>query len=263
MDITAIIVSFGRRKYTIDCINSLHRLYPKIKILVGENGKPDKKIKKIVESIGGGYIVYPFDSGVPYVRNNLFKITKTKYVLIGDNDFYYDQEANLDKLETFLDHHSEFSIIGGRTKIFLNYSSKITIIGRKIRNKIKALEFQGYFGFDKSDNKHYFQIIKSTNLKYRKCIYSNLSYCQVDMVTNFWLGRLKDLPLYTEDQKIYYEHPDYMYSLKNKIKIAFTPEALVWHKKQNYFYWRYNKYRFRKSEEDFIEKKYGYKYKII
>lgn len=56
MDITAIIVSFGRRKYTIDCINSLHRLYPKIKILVGENGKPDKKIKKIVESIGGGIL---------------------------------------------------------------------------------------------------------------------------------------------------------------------------------------------------------------
>ena len=70
-DLTAIIISFFRPKYTIDCVKSLRKQYPKIKILVGENGERNADVAKAVSDVGGKYIQLSFDCGVGPGRNML------------------------------------------------------------------------------------------------------------------------------------------------------------------------------------------------
>ncbi len=236
--ITAIIVSFNRPLYTLDCLNSLHKYFPNVKILVGENGNQSEEIRMKVERLGGQYIVFPFDSGVPYVRNQLFKLVNTEYVLIGDDDFYYFEKANLSRAAKFLDNHPEFSVIGGR-----------------VRTKHIIRDYQGYIHTHKG---LMYDKIPAEQLYYRYCPVSRLNYCPIDMMTNFWLGRLKDLPEYEEDQKIVHEHTDYMIRLFNLgIKMAFTPQMIVDHKKREYDYPAYTQYRKRLKEKNYLVRKYG------
>jgi len=233
---TALIVSFGRPLYAIDCVNTLSQCF-NIEILVGENGKPSKELEKVVNQAGGRYIVLPFDCGVPHVRNVLFKKIKTPYVLIGDDDFYYIPEANIDRAEKFLDNNEKYSIIGGR-----------------VREKHVIKDWQGYIH---ADNGYFYDKIPASKLYYKFCPESQFHYCPVDMMTNFWVGRLKDLPEYLEDQKIAHEHFDYMMRMLDKVNMAFTPDMFVDHKKRFYHYDNYKKYRFRSEEMNYIKDKYG------
>ncbi len=234
--ITAIIISFNRPKYTIDCLITLRRTYPDINIIVGDNGYPFNEVKKVCQRVGAEYILFPFDCGVPYLRNEIFKMVKTPYILIGDDDFYYTKDANLDKAQKFLDTHKKISIIGGR-----------------VYNKNKIQDWQGYIHSKKG---YFFEKMTADELRYKEDD-DGLRYCIVDMMTNFWVGKLKNLPQYDEDQKISHEHFAYMIKLLNKVDMAFTPDMAVHHKKRYYYYKEYKEYRYRQEDMDYLERKFG------
>ena len=246
---TAIIIAFNRPRYTLDCITSLRRSFPDIDILVGNNGfAPEdtncvdrhtaKQIVWKMKSYGAKYVELPFDCGVGYARNTMMRMVKTPYALIGDDDFYYTAAARLHDAEVFLDNHPEYSIVGGR-----------------ISWRGKVLDYQGYVS--KAEEGYHYQKLPANKLRYDHCEASQLNYCQVDMMTNFWVGRLADLPPFNEDHKIHHEHIAYMIELLGKVPMAFTPEMTAEHKHTVYQYPDYGKYRYRASEKNYLVERFG------
>lgn len=243
-DLTAIIISFFRPNYTIDCIKSLRKEYPKIKILVGENGEMNSDIEHLVSVIGGRYIQLPFDSGVGGGRNRLISEVETKYVLVGDNDFLYDRHAKVDKLLKFLKSNKRFDVIGGR---ILEQNS--------VKNYQGNLEIQ--------EDCIIYSAVNENEVK-KKNRASGLRYKKVDITFNYFVARVKDiidLP-WDEHIKVAYEHSHWFINAKKVGKrIAFAPDAIVKHKHQSYLVDpKYSKYRNRKSDKHYFFKSLGIKH---
>src|SRR6056297_23020 len=216
--LTALVVSFLRPRYTLDCVRSLKKTYPNIgDIVVGNNGEENEEIKKVVEGVGGRYYKLDFNIGVPASRNKLIDKINTKYVLVGDNDFLYDEEAKVDKMVTFLENNPEFDLIGGRI-----------IENNKIKN------YQGFIDIY-DDHLEYSMVHENEAIDLDKA--SGLRYKEVDLTFNYFVARvdsIKDVP-WDEGIKVAYEHSHWFINLKKAgKKVAFSPDSIVKHKYQSY-----------------------------
>ena len=212
---TAIIINFLREPYLFECLRSLKEKYPNINILVGENGEyTDDKKKKIESYSNTTYVKIGFDAGVCVARNKLVAMVKTKYVLVGDDDFSYYEKSDLQRMELFLDEHKEFDLIGGRI-----------VEGGAIKN---------YQGFIQRFDDHFVYKKLDLDLKtFKKCNETNLLYKECDLTFNFFIARTETLEntLWDEKIKVSYEHSTFFidYGMKG-YKVAFTPNITVIHK---------------------------------
>jgi len=245
---TAILISFMRPEYTMECIKSLKEIYPSINILVGENGKYNTDLGKFCQENKTKYILMPFDSGVCFARNRLVEFVNTEYILIGDDDFYYNKKVGIDKMVKFLKEHEEFDLIGGRIyehgKVS-NYQGNIKI-------------FDDHFEYIKLDD------------KYEKCQVSGLRYKKCDITFNFFVVKKQPIKYLKWDEKIKvsFEHSDWFLSLKKAgINIAFTPDCIVVHKPDHIELDKeimdlYKYYRNRRIDGDYFFRKHKIKYSI-
>jgi len=233
MNLTAIVINFLREPYLFKCLESLRTQYPDIKILVAENGKPSKRTQKKVESYGAVYVPIEFDAGICRARNTLVGLAGTDYVLIGDDDFFYNHNAGVDKMLAFLERHPEYALIGGR--IFEN---------EKIR------DYQGYFDFVTDEN--------GEGLVYRKLemndwLKDEIQYKECDLVFNYFVARKKDIIQWDNNIKVSYEHSTFFIDLKRAgKKVVFAPDCIVTHKPKldkEYNFGEYAKYRYRKLDK--------------
>src|SRR5688572_11973908 len=126
--VTAIIKTFLRNDYLKRCVDSMLLQYPDIRIGIADDGYPDPAGKSIKERIpewkrewyaklgeAGHFVIsMPFDSGLCAGRNELVSMARTEFVLVGDDDFAYDQRARVERMVQFLDEHPEIDLIGGR-----------------------------------------------------------------------------------------------------------------------------------------------------
>ena len=243
--LTAIVVSFLRPNYTIDCVKSLRETYPYIgKILVGENGYYDESVEKAIFDANGEYIELKFDSGVGPGRNRLMDKVNTDYVLVGDDDFLYDDKAMVDRMVEFLDNHPEFDLVGGRI-----------IENKNLKN------YQGFIDIN-DDHLKYRMVHENTVEDFDE--ESGLRYKKVDLTFNFFVARtesIRDVP-WDEKIKVAYEHSHWFISLKKAGKnVAFSPDPVVDHKKQNYkISQEYKQFRTRKSDKNYFFKSLGIDY---
>lgn len=246
-DLTAIMISFMRPEFTKECVRTLSENYPGIKILVGENCQFNEDLCEFVKKYGARYIVLPFDSGVCIARNRLMEFVDTEFVLVGDDDFFYTPEANVDKMLAFLKNKKQFSLVGGR--IFesgnvKNYQGHIRI-------------FDDHFEYENID-------VEGGKFD-RK---SGIRYQRVDITFNYFVARTEDIRPVKWDEKIKvaFEHSDWFIGLKKAgIKVAFTPDAIVKHKPEHIKCERmidYSAYRNRRSDEHRFFEKHGIKYSI-
>lgn len=250
---TAIIISFLRPQYTLECIKSLKKEAPDIKILVGENGNFNKDIDKLCKEVGAEYIQLPYDSGVCVARNELIKRVNTKYVLVGDDDFYYTSEAKISEMEAFLDGNDSFDLIGGRVKQY-----------GIVKN---------YQGFIQKNKDHFKSFpINVDEVEYSIDDNSRLRFTSADLVFNFFVARtdkIKKVP-WDEEIKVAYEHFSWFYDFKLAGgKVAFSPDPVVIHKPEHVVFdmhdnnnEAYMAFRNRKSDKDRFFGKYGLKYTI-
>ena len=214
-DVTAIVISFLRPVYTIACIQSLRRTYPEINIVVGENGEFDNELAKVCEQVGAKYVQLPYDSGVCVGRNMLMQHVKSKYVLVGDDDFYYDENTGADKMLQLLETNQGVDLIGGRIRengIVRNYQGSIEINGRMLVNRPIDIERAEY---------------QTT---------ADLRFVKTDLVFNFFIARVDRIwNIPWDDQiKVAYEHESWFIDLqKNNINVYFTPDAIVEHKPEH------------------------------
>lgn len=230
--ITAIIVSFMRPQYTIDCIRTLHEYFPDVRILVGENYERDESIEKATKDARGQYIVYPYDSGNSFVRNRLIEKVRTKYVWVGDDDFWYDENAKIYEMRAFLEN-TDFDIIGCPAV------SRNTNINKNGGNH--------YFIKEYGDHIHFIDApVENTKVEPK----SGLSYIVCDSVAQCFLAKTKSMIKWDERIFAVHEHPKFFIDAKRAgKKIAYTIDSFVWHKKQgNLNSEKYKSYRWRGSD---------------
>ena len=240
-NLTAITISFLRQEYTRKCVQSLIDNYSCIKILVAENGEYDKDMHKFLEAKGIQYHLMPFDSGVCFARNRLIDEVKTKYVLIGDDDFFYTETSQVDKMVKFLETHKEFSLIGGRIMedgTIRDYQAKVLIKDGLLQQiPLKPEDLQ-------------------------VCEVSGLRYQEAHLTFNFFVARTEDIKDARWDQniKVAYEHSDWFIGLqKLGIPVAFSPDPIVIHKPKltGRIDPRYLTFRSRRSDKEYFFSKWG------
>lgn len=236
-EVTAVVISFLRPGYTIACIESLRKLYSDIKIIVAENGDADTDLAATCQKAGAPYIQLPYDSGVCVARNALVRQVTTKYVLVGDDDFWYDKDARVSEMKVFLDNHPEIDLIGGRVKVkgqIKDYQGLVTRFPRHI----------------------HMRKIDVRTAMFKKDVRSGLRYCGADLTFNFFLARTEEVRkvLWDEQIKVAYEHLSWFMDFKDAgNRIAFTPDAIVVHKPTHIDprqHEGYKDFRWRRNDKD-------------
>ena len=186
------------------------------------------------------YYRLPFDSGLPKGRNFLVEKAKTKYILMAEDDFYFDKEAQIEKLMTLMEISD---IAGGLTRT------------------PKGVE--RYEAFLKRENDILkFERIYDDNLKEFK----GVKYKETDICFNYFVAKRKifEKVKWDEKIKIVFEHADFFLRVKEAgFKVVYTPEAVVKHR---IFDFRtsaeYSKYRWRVEDCHYFFDKWKLKYVI-
>lgn len=242
-NVTAIIKTFLRDSYMMECVRSLKEKYPNIKIFVYDDGikylEKDKFMKRYVDL----YVKGNFDTALTKARNDLLAKVETPYFLVGDDDFWYKDTKKLDRMVKLL---KLADIVGGTVK--------------------QAGEIRHYEGFYNE---------KDGGLEWEKLkhgevlpVYEGLRYHPVDFTFNFFVAKteIRDKVKWDENIKVAYEHSDFFLNAKKSgLKVLYTPDVIVEHKPEHVIFKdeskeEYDKYRMRKSDRDYALKKWGYKY---
>jgi len=247
-NLTAIVICFMRTQYTIDCIKSLRETYPDIKIIVGEQVEvsPDKDVVDACEKYHATYVCLPWDCGVGSSRNMLINFAETDYILVGDDDFLYDNNARVVQMLTFI-KDTDFDLIGGRIVekgSIRNYQGHIEIGN----DYIKTTPIQNP------------EIVKGFNHT------SGLRYEECDLTFNFFIIKKSTAQECPWDNviKVAYEHHHFFIGLKKAgKKVAFSPDPIVKHKFQDYLTTqKYKEHRLRRQDKEYYFKSLGINYSI-
>ena len=118
--LTIIITLFDRVKFTYRWMEYANHYHFPFKILLADGGK-DEKIERHLNKIENypnlnyQYIRFPYDHGYPefYSKvNNTLNLVTTPFVLLGDNDDFFDINGLQNSVE-FLSQNSNFSACRG------------------------------------------------------------------------------------------------------------------------------------------------------
>ena len=191
-DIAFCITTFERPKHCRNLISSIRKFYPDAKVYVadqsGEIGKYDGEVTRL-----------PYDCGLSYARNYLWRNTPEPFKLLLDDDFLFTKDTKIETFRTLIDHCD--IVCGG-------------VIEGTLRNYEHDLRREGDRLYYDPPNREWQEI------EGIKCI-------QVDMALNFGLFK-RNTDNWDDALKIC-EHTDYY--LRFKGKLLYTPEVLVDHLK--------------------------------
>lgn len=191
-DVTILVTTFLRDSYLYTCLEMIGRgLGPDVKVIVIDDGRvnPHKNaFYRGIEAIGHQYTYLPFDSGLPAKRNVGVAQTKTKYVLMGCDDFDFSTakaKVGVEKLVKVLDENPDIDVAGGRHNNN-PYEGFLTVVPG--------------------------QYIKETRLVPD----GTKEFYKVDLTVNYFLARTEVIRNYPWDErmKIGGEHGDWFLTLK-------------------------------------------------
>lgn len=125
-DVSVLIKTFNRRKSLIRLLHSLEKLNCLLPVLIADDSKAPYRdeILSRFPKLDIQYHVLPFDSGLSEGRNVLLKHTKTRYFLLCDDDFRFDNKIKIPDVLSAIENN-KLDIAGG---ILFNH---ITVIGIK------------------------------------------------------------------------------------------------------------------------------------
>ena len=212
-DVTAIIKTFLRDRYLFECVESLHKTYPDMLISVADDGDPsDEKEAKLKELGVTRYIRMPYASGLSAGRNVLLDACDTPYLLLCDDDMFFNEASNIEKLYTLM---GVADIAGGaflQYGAFVhNYSANLIQEGNQFR--LAAVEWPSFEE------------------------YNGVRYGQCDLTHNIFVAKTDKVRKvrWEDGLKIRFEHEDFFMTAKQQgLKVVYCPDVAVAHKLQGY-----------------------------
>jgi glycosyltransferase involved in cell wall biosynthesis len=198
-DVSILITTFLRDGYLFECLNRIKNNLPECRVLVVDDGDPSDKKSVLASQMT--YELLPFDSGLSAKRNAGVRLCKTKYLLMGCDDFDFstvEARVGVLKLIEVLDEFSVLDVASGR---FNNYA------------------YEGFLEYKPGE------YIRQRWLRERPPIfYGTARGC--DITVNYFLMRidgLRGLP-WDDRMKIGGEHGEWFLSLKEAgKKVAWVP----------------------------------------
>lgn len=191
-NVSILITTFLRDGCLLECIRRIQAHFPEVTIVVVDDGYPTTEKQELAKHLNAGgheYIVLPFDSGLPAKRNAGVKVIRTRYMLMGCDDFDFspiEARLGIEKMRGILDLNPEIDVASGR----------------------RANEpYEGFLSIVPG------QYIKETSLVPT----GNREFYKVDLTVNYFLARTNIVQKFPWDErmKIGGEHGDWFLDLKN------------------------------------------------
>jgi len=251
-DLTIVIKTFQRKNALTRLLKSIEKYYPNIKIIVlddSEENYRDYIIEKF-KHLNIQYIVEKFNIGLSKGRNILLNNVKTKYFLLCDDDFEFDERTNL---EYALDLYKKenVDILGGNVynRIALDSLFSILWVLKDIRRLFKVLKKEEFCSIYNGEyNIKDDQILLSVNRNIAD--YNEDRTYNTDICSNFFIGDTKKILSiggWTPELLKVGEHEFFfLKAKKNNLKVKYTPTFGVRHFPKKSF--NYMKFRFQAEE---------------
>ena len=119
--VTAVIKTFERPRRCMALIESVHRHFPGLPIIVVDDSREPGNYPNCLT------IRLPFDSGLSAGRNAGLAEVQTKYFLTLDDDFLFDRQTDLAAALSILDEHREIDLLSGEVvdlPLFIKHDSR-------------------------------------------------------------------------------------------------------------------------------------------
>lgn len=111
-DVTIIIVTFDRPQALKGCLRSIRNRYRDVPIIVSDNGK-DPLTQRYCRKFGARHLALPYDCGANMARKQGQAAVDTRYWVIGEDDFIFTRDTQLENFKLVLDHDRKVDLIGG------------------------------------------------------------------------------------------------------------------------------------------------------
>ncbi len=247
-DTTIVVTTFERPEFAVKCVAGIRKFYPDIAIIVSDNGKPRKNLRKTLKrKYGCEYIGLPFDCGASRARNEGFKVANTKYVVLCEDDFRFTEKTKLEKFRKILEADSAIGLAGG---VCLKDGNP-GIIGSD-------------FTFDTERKIFYRDPIKDPDWKK----VGRVKYYYCDYIRMFFMSRnIPELYFFDEDFSAGGNHTSGLMQIKiqGKWKVAYVPDITLIH--DHSFSWaneNYYGYRNRRRQDwKLFYEKTGFRYGVF
>lgn len=198
-DVTILTTTFLRDGCLLECLKRIRKNLPEVHNVVVDDGYPSDDKQHAVCALRGwndDYVLLPFDSGLPAKRNAGAKEVRTKYLLMGCDDFDFsisEARTGIEKLVTVLDNNPNIDVASGR-RGYEPYEGFLEIIpGQYIKEtRLSCPNKSGkYEGWTKE-------------------------FYKVDLTVNYFLARTEVVRMFPWDErmKIGGEHGDWFLDLK-------------------------------------------------
>ncbi len=223
-EVTIIIKTLDRCDCLINLLDSIFKKYPKIRVLVGDDSEISSKEKILLKfnQYNLQYYNLEKDCGLSAGRNFLLNKIQTKYFVLADDDFVFDQKTNLERAVQILEE-KKLDIIGGyirNYKIVKSNWDKLLVLIQKI---LKYELPTNYIGTLKMEGNTFYADYT---------VHSFPEFAETDLVLNFFLAkteRIKEIHGWDPKLKLQ-EHTEFFYRVKlNNLKVGFTNELSVQH----------------------------------
>ena len=220
-ELTVAICTYNREKYLPQVLGSILTqtlCVSKFEVLLINNNSPGNTAE-ISTNFAKNHPEVDFhyfletNQGLSHARNRAIKESKGKYITFLDDDAFIDDHY-LEVLLNSFNADENLAAIGG--KILLHYES---IIPRWENNYLNSL--LGFY--DKGDNQFYYTKVSNDYPRGSNMAFRNSLFDQVGMF-DVTLGRVGGNLMGGEEKEMFdriYQNP--------KNKVAYLPNALVWH----------------------------------
>jgi len=223
-EVTIIIKTLDRCDCLINLLDSIFKKYPKIRVLVGDDSEISSK-EKILSKFNQYNLQYynlEKDCGLSAGRNFLLNKIQTKYFVLADDDFVFDQKTNLERAVQILEE-KKLDIIGGYIRNYKIVKSNLDKLFVLIQKILKYELPTNYIGTLKMEGNTFYADYT---------VHSFPEFAETDLVLNFFLAkteRIKEIHGWDPKLKLQ-EHTEFFYRAKlNNLKVGFTNELSVQH----------------------------------
>jgi GT2 family glycosyltransferase len=213
-DVTALIKTFLRDDYLFMCVQSLRDVYPDIHIVVADDGRCGPTKESALRRLGvERYIRLPYDVGTCAGRNVLIDACQTPFFLLGDDDFFYDEQARLWDLRAMM---SVADMAGGAV-------SYLGQVGHYEANLV----------FHETPKHVTCEDIDRNYLEYQAAPHQRIRYAKTDIVFNFFIGKTDVARRIRWDENLHaIDHDDFFLSAyRAGASVVYCPDSVVTHRK--------------------------------